>query len=92
MFTIALSDISIAQSLHTISTTTGDYGQNGIYWLIIAFTTGVGGCLLCVGSACGIALMQMEHIRLGWYMRRLTPKILAGWLAGLAVLYVETLI
>lgn len=36
--------------------------------------------------------MQMEHIRLGWYVRNLTPKVLVGWLAGLLVLYLETLL
>ncbi len=84
MFTIAVSDIS----LYSIAAS-GDYAQNGHYWLLIAFTTGVGGCLLSVGSACGIALMQMEHIHLGWYVRRIAPKVLAGWLLGLAVLYAE---
>ncbi|MBR3068379.1 MAG: sodium:proton antiporter [Prevotella sp.] len=91
-FTIALSDIYIAQSLHDVATTAGDYGQNGAYWLVTAFSTAVGGCLLCVGSTCGIALMQMEHIHLGWYVRNLTPKVLVGWLAGLLVLYLETLL
>ena len=84
MFTIAVSDIS----LYSI-TTTGDYAQNGAYWLTIAFATGVGGCLLCVGSTCGIALMQMEHIHLGWYVKRIAPKVLFGWLLGLAVLWAE---
>jgi len=92
MFTIAISDISIAQSLHGMTAATGDYAQNGAYWLIVAFSTAIGGCLLSVGSICGIALMQMEHIRLGWYVRRIAPKVLAGWILGMAILYVETLI
>jgi Na+/H+ antiporter NhaD/arsenite permease-like protein len=92
MFTIAISDISIAQSLHGMTDVAGDYAQNGAYWLIVAFSTGIGGCLLSVGSICGIALMQMEHIRMGWYVRRIAPKVLAGWLLGMGILYVETLI
>ncbi len=84
MFTIAISGVT----LYDIAPT-GDYGQNGFYWLIIAFSTAIGSCLLSVGSACGIALMQMEHIRLGWYVKRIAPKVLAGWLLGLAILYVE---
>ncbi|MBR1415993.1 MAG: sodium:proton antiporter NhaD [Prevotella sp.] len=83
-FTIALSGIS----LYDI-TSTGDYAQNGAYWLAVAYSTGVGGCLLSVGSACGIALMQMEHIRLGWYVSRIGPKVLCGWLLGMAVLWLE---
>ena len=89
MFTIAISDISIAQSLHGITATAGDYAQNGPYWFIVDFATGVGGCLLSVGSICGIALMKMEHIRLGWYARRIAPKVLCGWLLGMAILFAE---
>ena len=92
MFTIAVSDISIAQSLHGLTAATGPYAQNGAFWLITAYTTAVGGCLLSVGSACGIALMQMEHIRLSWYLRRIAPKVLIGWLLGMAVLYAETIL
>mgnify|MGYP002854829975 CR=1 FL=1 len=87
MFTIAISDIS----LYSVAET-GAYAQNGAYWLIIAFSTAVGGCLLSVGSTSGIALMQMEHIHLGWYVKRIAPKVLAGWLVGLAVLYAEVAI
>ena len=87
MFTIAISDIS----LYSIAAT-GDYAMNGNYWLIIAYATAIGGCLLSVGSACGIALMQMEHIRLGWYIRRIAPKVLAGWLLGMGILYIETIL
>ena len=92
MFTVAVSDISVAQSIHGTFAASGDYAQNGAFWLVIAYTTGVGGCLLCIGSACGIALMQMEHIHLGWYVKRVAPKVLAGWLLGLAILFVECLI
>ena len=83
-FTIALSDIT----LYDVAAT-GDYAQNGTYWLVIAFSTAVGGFLLSVGSACGIALMQMEHIRLGWYFKCIAPKVLVGWLLGLLVLFAE---
>lgn len=89
MFTIAISDISIAQSLYGVTADSGDFAQNGAYWLIVAFSTGIGGSLLTVGSTSGIALMQMEHIRLGWYFRRIAPKILCGWLLGMAVLWLE---
>jgi hypothetical protein len=49
----------------------------------------VGGCLLSVGSVSGLALMKMEHIKVGWYMKNLTPKVLAGGLIGLLVLWLE---
>ena len=87
-FTIAISDISFYQ----VAEGTGDFAMNGMYWKVIAYSTAVGGCLLSVGSACGIALMQMEHIRLGWYFKNLTPKVLAGFLVGMGILFAETFI
>lgn len=84
MFTIAISDISLYQT-----SLSGHFAQNGAYWLLTAYTTAVGSCMLCVGSVCGIALMQMEHIRLGWYVRNVTLKVLVGWLTGMAVLFAE---
>jgi Na+/H+ antiporter NhaD/arsenite permease-like protein len=66
-----------------------NFMTNGAYWKIIAYCTAVGGCLLSVGSVSGLALMKMEHIKVGWYMKNLTPKVLAGALIGLLVLWLE---
>lgn len=95
-FTIAISDISlypvvegarleVAADAEYLS----QFSHNGAYWMIVAYTTAVGGCLLSVGSVSGLALMKMEHFRLGWYLRNLTLKVLAGWLVGLVVLWLE---
>ena len=67
----------------------GDIAVNGAYWSIIAFSTAVGGCLLSVGSISGIALMKMEHVSLGWYVKHLTPKVLLGWIVGYVILWLE---
>ncbi len=91
-FTIAISDISlypVAEGQMADGAYMSQFAQNGAYWMIVAFTTAVGGCLLSVGSVSGLALMKMEHLRLGWYLRNLTLKVLAGWLAGMAVLWLE---
>ena len=63
--------------------------SNGAYWGIIAYTTAVGGCLLSVGSVCGLALMRAEHVSLGWYIKHMTPKVLLGFLLGYIVLWLE---
>ena len=63
--------------------------QNGAFWKITAYSTAVGGCLLCFANSCGLALMKMERMRVGWYMRHCTLKVLAGWLEGVAVLWAE---
>jgi Na+/H+ antiporter NhaD/arsenite permease-like protein len=83
-FTIAVSDIMLYQISEV-----GDMTTNGAYWEIIAYCTAVGGCLLCVGSTSGLALMKMEHVRLWWYLKHLTPKVAVGWLVGLLALWIE---
>ena len=95
-FTIAASDISlypVLQPSHLELVPDAEYMaqfvKNGAYWKIIAYSTAVGGCLLSVGSTSGMALMKMEHVRLSWYVKHLSLKVLAGWLVGLAVLWFE---
>jgi len=95
-FTIAITDISLYPVVSGVQLDRwldGDYMAaftlNGAYWLVTAFSTAVGGCLLSIGSTSGLALMKMEHVRLGWYVRNLTPKVLLGFLAGLLVLWAE---
>ena len=83
-FTIAVSDIMLYQISEV-----GDMTTNGAYWEIIAYCTAVGGCLLCVGSTSGLALMKMEHVRLWWYLKHLTPKVAVGWFVGLLALWIE---
>ena len=82
-FTVAITNVSF------FNVGEGDFAQNGIYWMIIAYSTAIGGCLLSVGSTSGLALMQAEHMRLGWYFRNITPKVFAGFVVGLMALYFE---
>lgn len=85
-FTIAISNISLYQI------GVGDVATNGSYWQVIAFSTAVGGCLLSVGNVCGLALMRSEHVKFGWYIKHVTPKVLLGWIMGFVVLFVETIL
>ena len=98
-FTIAITDISLYPVVEADALgvwADGDYLRNftlnGTYWKVIAFSTAAGGCLLSVGSTSGLALMKMEHVRLGWYLKNLTPKVLLGFVLGLLILFVETII
>lgn len=83
-FTVGLNHIMLYPLAES-----GEMAVNGAYWMIMVFSTAVGGCLLCVGSVSGVALMKMEHVRLGWYLRHLSSKVAVGWLLGLAVLWAE---
>ena len=85
-FTIAMSNISLYQI------GVGDVATNGAYWRVIAFSTAVGGCLLSVGNVCGLALMRSEHVKFGWYIKHVTPKVLLGWILGSIILLLETIL
>lgn len=64
-----------------------DFPLNAIYWKIIAYSTAMGGSMLMIGSVAGLALMKMEHIRVGWYLRNIGWVVILSWLMGMAVLY-----
>ena len=96
-FTVAVTNLSLypivegGQLAHLAdSDYLANYVMNGTFWKVTAYSTAVGGCLLSVGSTSGLALMKMEHIRLGWYLKTLSPKIVVAWLLGLLVLWAET--
>jgi Na+/H+ antiporter NhaD/arsenite permease-like protein len=49
-------------------------------WNLVAFCAGVGGSLLLIGSAPGVALMSMEGMSFGWYFRKVTLPCLIAYL------------
>lgn len=61
--------------------------QNGLFWKVLAFSSAMGGNVMLVGSVSGLALMKMERIHLGWYMKNAGLMALLGWLAGLAAMW-----
>lgn len=63
--------------------------QNGAYWKIISYCTAVGGSIMSIGSLSGLALIKMEKVHVGWYIRNFGVKVLIGWLLGLGVLYLQ---
>ena len=98
-FTVAMTNISLYPVVDSAqigqwvdSEYMSHFTLNGLYWQVVAYCTAIGGCLLSVGSTSGLALMRMEHVHLGWYLKTLTPKVLIGFFAGLVVLYLENLL
>ena len=67
---------------------TGDMAVDGIFWQLLAYCAGVGGSMLIIGSAAGVVVMGLEKITFGWYLRRITPIALVGYLAGMACYWV----
>jgi Na+/H+ antiporter NhaD/arsenite permease-like protein len=61
------------------------YGQDGFFWMMLAFCAGTGGSCLIIGSAAGVAAMGLEKIEFVWYLRKIGPLALAGYLSGVTV-------
>ena len=59
------------------------------FWHLLAYCAGTGGSCLIIGSAAGVAAMGLDSITFGWYLRKIAPLALAGYLAGVAVFLVQ---
>ena len=51
-------------------------------WELLAFCAGTGGSLLVIGSAAGVAVMGLERLEFGWYVRWISGPALLGYVAG----------
>ncbi|GAB3940416.1 sodium:proton antiporter NhaD [Spirosoma harenae] len=51
-------------------------------WEFLAYCAGTGGSLLLIGSAAGVAVMGMEKLSFGWYLRKISWLALIGYVAG----------
>lgn len=78
---------SIVDNVPLVAATMGMYSltefpMNHQLWEFIAFCAGTGGSLLIIGSAAGVAVMGMEQISFGWYLKRITLWAFIGYIAG----------
>lgn len=78
--------VASAMRMYGIDPAGGAYGVDGSFWLQLAYSAGIGGSLLAVGSAAGVAAMGMEGMTFGWYLRHITPIAFLGFAAGFATL------
>jgi Na+/H+ antiporter NhaD/arsenite permease-like protein len=51
-------------------------------WEFLAYTAGVGGNLLIIGSAAGVVAMGLEGIEFFWYLRRISGIAFMGYTLG----------
>ena len=72
-------------SLYPISD--GAWAENGIYWKVIAYCSSMGGSILLLGSMSGLALIKMERVHVGWYLKNVGLSVIVSSILGLAVLY-----
>lgn len=54
-------------------------------WEFLAYCAGTGGSILVIGSAAGVAVMGMEKLEFGWYLRRIGGLAFLGYIAGALV-------
>lgn len=59
------------------------YPTDSYFWNLIAYCAGTGGSILIIGSAPGIALMSMEKISFGWYLKHMSWISLISYFVGL---------
>ena len=70
--------VAAAQGMYPLSSFPTDH----TFWLFLAYCGGTGGSLLVIGSAAGVAAMGVQNIGFGWYARRITLPVLAGYGLG----------
>jgi len=61
------------------------YAADDKLWTFLAYCAGTGGSLLLIGSAAGVAVMGMEKLAFGWYLRKISWLALIGYVAGALV-------
>lgn len=59
-----------------------DFPMDHEMWEYLAFCAGTGGSILIIGSAAGVAVMGMEKIDFGWYLKKIGFLALLGYFAG----------
>lgn len=58
------------------------YPQDHPTWSMLAYCVGVGGSILVIGSAPGIALMSLEKVSFSWYVKNISLIALISYIAG----------
>lgn len=81
-----------AMGMYPIQAATADlyassFMVNGEFWTFLAYCCVTGGSILIIGSATGVAVMGMEKITFGYYLKKFTPLALVGYVAG-ALVYI----
>jgi Na+/H+ antiporter NhaD/arsenite permease-like protein len=74
--------VAAAQGMYPLSKFPTDHH----FWLFLCYCAGTGGSILIIGSAAGVAVMGIQRITFGWYVRHLSLPALLGYAAG-AVTY-----
>jgi Na+/H+ antiporter NhaD/arsenite permease-like protein len=73
--------VAAAQGMYPLSVFPTDH----YFWEFLAYCAGTGGSILIIGSAAGVAVMGIENISFGWYVRKISFPALLGYFGGALV-------
>ena len=59
------------------------FAQDALFWNFLAYCAGTGGSVLIIGSAAGVAVMGLEKIPFGWYLKKISLLALIGYISGI---------
>ena len=59
------------------------FAQDALFWNFLAYCAGTGGAVLIIGSAAGVAVMGLEKIPFGWYLKKISLLALFGYICGI---------
>ncbi len=75
--------VAASMGMYEISPEVGSFfAQDGLFWEFLAYCAGTGGSALIIGSAAGVAVMGLEGIPFGWYLKRISLLAIIGYIAG----------
>ena len=83
--------VAAAMGMYEV-TETGLFMQDGTFWQFLAYCAGTGGSVLIIGSAAGVAVMGLEKIPFGWYVKNITLLALVGYIAGAGVYILQNML
>lgn len=59
-----------------------DWPTDSTLWHLLAYSAGTGGSMLIIGSAAGVAAMGLLNIPFGWYLKKIAPYAVLGFISG----------
>src|ERR1035437_10391828 len=77
--------VAATQGMYDLS----QYPTDHSFWEFIALTTGVGGSIIIIGSAAGVAVMGIEKISFMWYLKKISWLAALGFIAGVLVFILQ---
>ena len=68
------------------------YGVDGTFWELLAYSGGIGGSMLIIGSAAGVVVMGLQNISFGWYLKHFSWIAALGFAAGILTYWIQNAI